>query len=223
MSLVETVVRIPANCNVQSAVKEKIMAITHGHSSTRPSLASLPLIQALEENWWLVLLRGIAAIALGVLAFAWPGVTLLTLTFLFGVYALTDGLLALWAAISGNGVVVSSRWWLALAGLVGIAAGIVTFVAPGITTRMLLLLIASWALVEGIAQIIGAIQLRKEIKGEWLLFLNGLVSVAFGVLLIVRPVTGVLALIGLIGAYAIIVGCSYIWLAFWLKHHRHPV
>src|SRR5262245_46144381 len=95
----------------------------------RSSLTSpLALLRALAENWWLLLLRGIAAIAFGVLAFIWPDLTLLTLTFLWGTYAIVDGVLALWAAISSKGGELVPRWWLALIGIAGIVAGLLSFV-----------------------------------------------------------------------------------------------
>jgi uncharacterized membrane protein HdeD (DUF308 family) len=180
------------------------------------------LLHAMAENWWLLLLRGIAAIVFGALAFVWPGITLLTLTFLWGAYALADGVLALWATVSGRGGAIAPRWWLAVVGIAGVAAGLMAFAWPGITVQVLLLFIASWAIVTGVLQIWGAIRLRKEIEGEWLLILSGLISIAFGVVLIVQPATGALALAWLIGWFAILVGCDYIALAFRLKQHKQP-
>jgi uncharacterized membrane protein HdeD (DUF308 family) len=183
--------------------------------------SSLALLRALAENWWLQLLRGIAAISFGVLAFIWPGLTLLTLTILWGAYAIADGVLALWAAVSGKGREIAPRWWLALIGIAGILAGLLAFVWPGITAQVLLVFIASWAIVTGVLQTWGAIQLRKEIEVEWMLALSGLLSVALGVALIARPGAGALVVIWLIGSFAILVGCIYISLALWLKKHKH--
>src|SRR5262245_44550755 len=136
-------------------------------STTLPMPGS-PLLHTLAENWWLVLLRGIAALILGVLAFVWPGITLVSLILLCGIYALADGLFAMWAAVAGRGGGLVPRWWLAIVGIAGVVAGILTFVWPGLTAQILLLLIACWAIVIGAMQIWGAIQLRKEIEGEWL-------------------------------------------------------
>jgi hypothetical protein len=108
------------------------------------------LQRALAENWWLLLLRGIAAIAFGVLVFIWPNLTLLTLTFLWGIYAIADGIFALGAAVSGKGGQIAPRWWLGLIGIAGILAGLLTFVWPGITAQVLLVFIASWAIVAGV-------------------------------------------------------------------------
>ena len=188
---------------------------TRAQSSPTSPLA---LLRALAENWWLLLLRGIAAIAFGILAFIWPNLTLLMLTFLWGVYAIADGVFALGAAVSGKGGEIAPRWWLTLIGIAGILAGLVTFVWTGITAQVLLVFIASWAIVTGVLEIWGAIQLRKEIEVEWMLALTGLLSVALGVALFARPGTGALAVVWLIGSF----GCIYISLALWLNEHKHP-
>lgn len=182
----------------------------------------LALLRALAENWWLLLLRGIATIAFGILAFIWPNLTLLMLTFLWGVYAIADGVFALGAAVFGKDGEIAPRWWLTLIGIAGILAGLVTFVWTGITAQVLLVFIASWAIVTGVLEIWGAIQLRKEIEVEWMLALTGLLSVALGVALFARPGTGALAVVWLIGSFAILVGCIYISLALWLNEHKHP-
>jgi uncharacterized membrane protein HdeD (DUF308 family) len=184
-----------------------------------PSFLGLAL-RELAENWWLLLLRGIAAIAFGVLAFMWPDLTLLTLTYMWGFYAIADGVLALWAAIAGKGGEKAPRWWLAVVGIAGILAGLLAFVWPGMTALVLLMFIASWAVVIGVLQMWGAIRLRKEIEGEWLLGLSGLLSLAFGVIMIAQPGTGALAVVWLIGWFAILVGCVYIALAFQLKKFK---
>jgi len=179
-------------------------------------------LRELAENWWLLLLRGIAAIAFGLLAFLWPDLTLLTLVFMWGIYAIADGILALWAAISSKGGEIAPRWWLAVVGIAGILAGALAFVWPGMTALVLLMFIASWAIVIGVLQIWGAIRLRKEIEGEWLLGLSGVLSVAFGVIMFAQPGAGALAVVWLIGWFAIVAGCVYIGLAFQLKKHKRP-
>lgn len=184
----------------------------------RPLVGSM-LLHALAKNWWLLLLRGIAAIVFGALALAWPGLTLLTLILLYGAFVLTDGVIAIFAAISGGAPV--ARWWLALVGLLGIAAGILTFMWPGMTALVLLFIMAGWAIAIGVAQIIGAIRLRKEIDNEWFLILSGVISVLFGITIMFNPGGGALALVWVIGIYAIIAGVLYISLAFRLKKHRH--
>ena len=175
------------------------------------------MVHALAKNWWMLLLRGIAAIIFGGLALAWPGMTLLTLVLFYGAYALIDGVLAIVAAITGGALL--PRWWLAIVGLLGIAAGLLTFMMPGLTTIVLLYLIAGWAIATGVFQIIGAIKLRKEIDNEWLLILGGIVSVLFGVAMFVAPGAGALALITVIGIYALFIGVLLVALSFRLKKH----
>ena len=149
--------------------------------------------------------------------FAWPGLTLLTLILLYGAFALTDGVIAIIAAITGGAP--GGRWWLAIVGILGIAVGALTFMLPGMTALILLLAIAGWAVAIGVLQIIGAIRLRKEIDNEWFLIVSGVISVLFGLALLVNPGAGALALVWMIGIYAIIAGVLYIALAFRLKKH----
>ena len=198
------------------------MSTTHIQPTPSSPLTGVALLRAMADKWWLVLLRGIAAIIFGVLAFVWPVITLLTLTLLWGAFAVADGILALWGAITGPSGQMGSRVWLAIVGIAGILAGLLAFAWPGVTALVLLLFIAVWAIIIGVMQIWGAIQLRKEIDGEWLLILSGLLSVAFGVLLLVQPGAGALAVVWIIGWYAILAGCIYIALAFRLKKHKHP-
>jgi uncharacterized membrane protein HdeD (DUF308 family) len=197
------------------------MSTTHIQPTPSSPLTGVALLRAMADKWWLVLLRGIAAIIFGVLAFVWPVITLLTLTFLWGAFAVADGILALWGAITGPSGQMGSRVWLAIVGIAGILAGLLAFAWPGVTALVLLLFIAVWAIIIGVMQIWGAIQLRKEIEGEWLLILSGLLSVAFGVLLLVQPGAGALAVVWIIGWYAILAGCIYIALAVRLKKYKH--
>jgi uncharacterized membrane protein HdeD (DUF308 family) len=183
------------------------------HTLTPPSL-----LNTLARYWWLILLRGIAAIVFGVLAFIWPGITLVTLILFWGAFMLVDGVLALANAIMGGGM--GSRWWLALVGLAGVAAGVMTFLWPGVTALVLLWFMASWAIVLGIFQIIGAIQLRKEIDNEWTLILSGVVSVLFGVIPFVAPGAGALGLVWVIATYAIIFGVLMVMAGLRLKKHQ---
>jgi uncharacterized membrane protein HdeD (DUF308 family) len=179
------------------------------------------LLHALARNWWLILLRGVCAVIFGVLTFIWPGVTLLTLVLLYGAYALVDGAIAIWAAIVGGEP--APRWWLLIVGFLGIAAGLVTLLMPGVTAVVLLIFIAFWAILTGVMQIVGAIRLRKEIDNEWMLAASGVLSVLFGVILIVQPGAGALGLLFVIGAYAVIYGGILIGLALRLRNHSHAV
>ena len=187
--------------------------------STMPSPAGAPLLRdVLARYWWLILLRGIAAIIFGVLAFVWPGITLVTLVLLFGAFTLVDGVLALGHAIMGGNV--GSRWWLALIGVLGILVGLMAFVRPGYFALVLLVFMASWAIVLGVFQIIGAVRLRKEIDNEWAIGLSGALSVLFGVVLLVAPGAGALAFIWVIGAYAVVFGILLVMAALKLKKHQ---
>ena len=190
--------------------------------SSAPSmtLTPRPMLHALAKGWWLLLIRGIAAIVFGVLAFAWPGMTLVTLVLFYGAFALVDGVIALVAAFTGGAKPVPT-WWLVVVGLLGIGAGIATFVMPGITAILLILFMGGWALVHGIFEIIGAIQLRKEIDNEWLLIAAGVVSVLFGGLLIAQPGAGAVAVLFIIGIYAVLYGLLMVFLAMRLRKHSH--
>jgi uncharacterized membrane protein HdeD (DUF308 family) len=175
------------------------------------------MFEAITTNWWLLLLRGVCALVFGLLAFIWPGMTLYTLVLLYGAYALADGVFAIGAATTRRSG--RSAWWLLLVGILAILAGIVTFFWPGITAIALLVVIATWAIIKGIFEIVAAIELRKVIAHEWLLALGGVISVLFGIVLFARPLAGALALVWIIGVYAIIFGISAIALSLRLRSH----
>jgi uncharacterized membrane protein HdeD (DUF308 family) len=175
------------------------------------------MLDALARNWWVVALRGALALLFGILALVWPAITIGALVLLFGAYALVDGVFALGTALFGGARAEGRRPWLILEGVVGVAAGIVTFVWPGVTALALLWVIAAWALVTGVLEIATAIRLRRELRGEWLLVLSGVLSVIFGIVLVVRPGAGALALIWVIGIYAILFGLMLLVLAFRLR------
>ena len=137
------------------------------------------MVIILARNWWALVLRGIFGVLFGITAFVWPGITLAVVMLLFGAYALVDGVFAIAAAVVGSRQ--SLPWWaLLVEGLLGIAVGVFTFFWPGITELALIFLIAAWAVVTGIFEIVAAIRLRKEIRGEWLLALSGVLSILFG-------------------------------------------
>lgn len=173
------------------------------------------MVDALARNWWLILLRGVCAIIFGVLTILWPGLSLLTLVLLYGVFAVFDGGLAIGAAILGG--TPAPRWWLALVGLLGIMAGALTLMWPGITGFALLMLIAGWAIVAGLFEIVGAIKLRKEIEGEWWLIATGVLSVLFGVLILMFPGAGALGIALAIGWFAIVYGAMLVGFSWRLK------
>jgi uncharacterized membrane protein HdeD (DUF308 family) len=186
--------------------------------TAEPGFVAVAVIdtETLARNWWAVLLRGIAGVLFGLVTFFAPGISLAALVLVFGAYALADGILAIISAIRTRAE--NQRWWLfILEGLVGIAAGVITLIWPGITAVALLYVIAAWALLTGGLEIAAAIRLRKVITHEWLLILAGIASVAFGVLVALFPGPGALALILWIGAYALVAGALMIGLAFRLR------
>lgn len=169
----------------------------------------------LAGNWWVLPIRGALAIVFGVLAFALPGITLASLVLLFGAYALVEGAMNLVAAVRGQG---DGSWWvLALEGIVSIAAGLIALAMPGLATVALLYVIAAWAVVTGIFEIAAAIRLRAHIQNEWWLALGGVVSVLFGVLVMVAPGAGALAVVFWAGAYGLAFGITLVALAFRLR------
>ena len=174
----------------------------------------------LSRNWGWIVVRGVAAVIFGVLALLLPGITLAALVLVWGAYALADGILALIAAfrIRDRG---KPFWALLIVGILGVGAGILTFLWPGMTALVLLAFIAAWSLVMGVFQIIAAIRLRKTIEHEWLLGLSGLLSVIFGLLMLISPGAGALAVLWVIGAYAIVFGVLLIALGLRLKNQRH--
>ncbi|MFG1945232.1 HdeD family acid-resistance protein [Nonomuraea sp. NPDC048826] len=171
-------------------------------------------MEHLARTWWLPLVRGIAAVIFGVLAMIWPGITLLVLVTFFGAWAIVNGVIAIFSAFRHE---VRSRVWAVVVGVLGIAAGLITFAWPGITSLALLYVIAFWAIFSGIAEIVDGIQLRKVIANEWMLIVGGALSVLLGVLLLIWPAAGMLSLVWLIGLFAILYGIALIVLAMHLK------
>jgi uncharacterized membrane protein HdeD (DUF308 family) len=171
-------------------------------------------IGELPRHWWVVMLRGLAAIIFGILAFIWPGITLAVLILFFGAYAIVDGVLALYAAIRSGG---KNIWPPLIEGVLGIAAGLIAFLWPDITAIALLIVIAVWAILTGLMEVFAAIRLRRVITNEWALIVAGALSVVFGILLLLQPGAGILALVWLIGLYAVIFGISLLVLAWRLR------
>jgi len=173
----------------------------------------------LTRNWWALALRGIFAILFGLAAFVIPGITLAVLVALFGAYAVVDGVLAIVAGV--RAAERHERWWsLVLKGLAGIVAGVLAFIWPALTALALLYLIAGWAIVTGVLEIVAAVHLHRA-HGEWLLIVNGVLSILFGLFAIVWPGAGVLTLLWMIGVYAIVFGAVLLVLAFRLRNlHR---
>jgi uncharacterized membrane protein HdeD (DUF308 family) len=163
------------------------------------------LLETLKRHWWVPVIRGVAAIVFGMLAFLYPGLTVAILVLFFGAWVLVDGVFRVVGAIGGRATDPEWGWHLVI-GILGIMIGFLTFHAPRITALALVIYIAAWALMIGATEIALAIKLRREIKGEWFLILMGLLSILFAFMLLWNPIPGALALVWLIGAYAIAFG-----------------
>ena len=170
----------------------------------------------LARNWWSLVIRGVIAILMAIITFVWPGITLAALVVVFGAYALVDGVIGIvgaWRAVEKH-----ERWGaLFLEGLVGIAAGLITFFWPALTALALVYIVAAWALVTGAFEIAAAIRLRRYIAGEWLLILSGIASILFGGILMLFPLAGALAIALWVGIYAFVFGLLLITLGFRLR------
>lgn len=173
----------------------------------------------LARHWWIVALRGLVAILFGVVALLWPDITLTALIVAFGIYSMADGVAALIAAFRAAG---QDRPWLpfVLEGVVAIGAGVLALVWPGLSALALLYVIAAAAIVTGLFEIVAAIRLRREVEGELWLALAGLASIAFGVVMAIFPGEGAVALVWLVGTYAIVLGVLLVALAFRLRGLR---
>lgn len=181
-------------------------------------------MELLARNWWAVLIRGIAAVLFGILALILPGLTLQVLILLFGVYALVDGIFAIMSAVRAlnrrRGFDWRSVGWPIIEGIIGIVVGLLAFFWPGETALVLLYFIGAWAILTGISEIVQAVALRRIIQNEWLLILGGVASIVFGILAFAIPGATALAIVWLIGLYAIVFGVLLIGLSLRLRSMR---
>jgi uncharacterized membrane protein HdeD (DUF308 family) len=175
------------------------------------------MISDISRNWWMAVLRGALAVLFGVVALVWPGITFEALVLVFGVYAFFDGVLVLGFGLMAAGD--GEQWWpLVLAGILGIAIGVITFFKPQTVGLSLVYVIGAWAIITGLLQIVAAIRLREIITTEWLLGLTGVLSVVFGVLVVAQPNAGAISLVYLFGLYAILVGIAQIAFGFRVRN-----
>ncbi|HEU5029820.1 MAG TPA: DUF308 domain-containing protein [Spirillospora sp.] len=170
----------------------------------------------MTRHWWVLALRGAFAILFGVVAWVWPHITLWVLVVLFGAYALVDGVTAVAQAVRGT-TGGPPRGLLAVSGAAGIVLGIVAMAWPGVTALALLMLIAAWAVVTGVLEIVAAVSLRRELRGEWMYAVTGAISIVFGILLFAWPVSGALAVVWLIGLFSILFGAALVGAALRLR------
>ncbi|MGH3762614.1 HdeD family acid-resistance protein [Actinophytocola sp.] len=174
------------------------------------------MLELLSRRWHLVVLRGVVAVGFGIVAIAWPEITVLALAVLWGAYMLLDGITSIVLGM-GRG---SDRTYLIALGVLGIAAGVISFVWPRITVVVLLVVIAVWAIVAGAVQVAAAIRLRKVISSEWFLAVCGVVTLVLGLLLIVQPAEGAIALLIAIATFAIAWGVVLVVLGLRLRQLR---
>jgi len=171
------------------------------------------LADILSRYWWMTLLRGLFWILFGIVLFARPGISVLSLTLALGVILFIDGIINLTNALSGRKE--HDDWWvLLLVGLAGIGIGVLTFYNPQATALAVVFYVAIWAIATGLLEIVAAVRLRRQIEGEVWLGLAGIASVLFGLLLAARPGVGALTILWLIGVYAIAFGAVLVLLAF---------
>jgi uncharacterized membrane protein HdeD (DUF308 family) len=173
------------------------------------------MLDTLARGWWMLLIRGLGAIAFGLLAYFWPGITLFVLIILFAAHCVVDGAMAMAMGLHLRKRADSTPWlFIMLMGAISVAAGIATFVWPGLTAVVLLFLIGGWAIARGVFEIVAAIHFRKVIDNEWFLGLAGVLSVVFGVCLIAWPGAGLLSLMWLVGSFSMAFGILMCLLAF---------
>lgn len=172
----------------------------------------------LAQNWWIILWRGIAALIFGLITWFNPVITLYVMVIFFGGYAFVDGVLGIIMAIRGRHD--HHKWWLLLIwALANLLTGILTFFWPLITMVVLTEIIAIWAIISGLLQIFTAIGLRKAIQGEGWIVLGGILSILLGIVLIINPFEGGIALTWALGIYATVYGIITVVLAFWVRRH----
>jgi uncharacterized membrane protein HdeD (DUF308 family) len=162
-----------------------------------------------------LIVRGIVGVVVGIVAFLWPGITIAALVVIFGAYAIVDGITNLVLGFSRTGA--HGRWAHVLQGVVGIAAGVLTFMWPAISALVLILFIGAWAIITGVFEIVAAIRLRQVITGEWMLVLSGIVSILFGVLVFAFPLAGAVGISWVLGVYAMLAGIILISLGVRLR------
>ncbi len=180
------------------------------------------MLEKFANHWWVIAVSGVLAIVFGILALVWPQVTLLALVYVFAAFVVADGLVTLYFSIATRKE--DERWgMLAASGIVEIVLGVLIFIWPQITAQVFVFLVAAWAIITGVFEIMAATELRNVIENAWLLILTGLLSLAFGVLLVIYPGAGAISLVWIIGFYAILNGILEIVFAFRLHDMANKV
>ena len=177
------------------------------HPSAAPSVA-----RAFHRYWWLFLIRGLFAIALGVFAVVFPGATLAVLVLLIGAYLLVDGIVAI---IKAFRVIRSDpHWWaLLLEGVLGVAVGLIIFAWPRLSLISLAYLVGYWAIFTGVSALFTSMRLRTHVPGEWLYTVFAIVSIIFGLVVVIAPATGLAYIVIMVAIYGFVAGVTLIALA----------
>jgi uncharacterized membrane protein HdeD (DUF308 family) len=169
-----------------------------------------------EKHWWQIALRGFLALIFGILVLAWPGVALAILAIIFGAYVFVDGIFTLVAAVNYKAG-AGRRTWLFIRGIAGIVVGLITFFWPAITALALVIIIAAWALVTGVMELIFAFKANQDSAIRWMFAISGILSLILGALMLAQPIIGALVIVWVIGAYAVLAGILLIILGFRLR------
>jgi uncharacterized membrane protein HdeD (DUF308 family) len=180
------------------------------------SVTANPMLWFNEKHWWQIAVRGFLALIFGILVLAWPGVSLLIFAIIFGAYVFVDGIFTLVAAVNYKAG-AGRRTWLFIRGIVGIIVGLITFFWPAITALALVILIAAWALVTGVMELVFAFRATQDSAIRWMFAISGILSLILGILILARPIAGMLVIIWIIGAYAVLAGILLIILGFRLR------
>ncbi|MBU8977255.1 MULTISPECIES: DUF308 domain-containing protein [unclassified Lysobacter] len=176
---------------------------------------SAGLFASLGRSWWVLVLYGVVAVVFGIGAFLWPGKTAVAIAWAFGVMAIAEGVLSLIALFSRD--IAVSKGWLALYALLSLIFGVLAVSNPVATAGLLLLFLAAWLVVAGIYRIVLAIRIRKEVTGEWMIALSGLLAIALGALFVARPAAGLVTVALWIGVAALFYGVLQIIAGFRLR------
>jgi uncharacterized membrane protein HdeD (DUF308 family) len=180
------------------------------------STAANPMLWFNEKHWWQIALRGFLALIFGILVLAWPGVALAILAIIFGAYVFVDGIFTLVAAVNYKAG-AGRRTWLFIRGIAGIVVGLITFFWPAITALALVIIIAAWALVTGVMELIFAFKANQDSAIRWMFAISGILSLILGALMLAQPIIGALVIVWVIGAYAVLAGILLIILGFRLR------
>jgi len=168
------------------------------------------------KHWWGILVRGIIALIFGILVLAWPAIAIAVFVIFFGAYILVDGIFTLVSAINYKAG-AGSRTWLYIRGIAGIIAGLFALIFPAIAAVALVILVAAWALVTGVMELVFAFKANQDTAIRWMFAISGILSLILGILMVAKPLLGALVIVWVIGAYAVLAGILLIILSVRLR------